>query len=49
MFVGHRHYGSGDEMALVAKEKNSRCSRFIPLLLSISKGHVLEAHGISRN
>ena len=32
-FGGHRHCGSGDIMFLVAKEENSRCSRFNPPLL----------------
>ena len=38
---------SGNKMFLVAEEKNSRCSRFNPPLLFISKGHGLKAHGIS--
>ena len=46
MFGGHRYCGSGD-MFVVAKEENSRCSRFNLPLLFIFKGHVLEAHGIS--
>ena len=32
-FGGHRHCGSGDIMFSVAKEENSRCSRFNPPLL----------------
>ena len=32
-FGSHRYCGSGDIMFLVAKEKNSRCSRFNPPLL----------------
>ena len=46
MFGGHRYCGSGD-MFVVAKEENSRCSRFNLPLLFIFKGHVLKAHGIS--
>ena len=46
-FGDHRHCGSGDIMFLVAEEENSRCSRFNPPLLFISKGHGLKAHGIS--
>ena len=52
-FGDHRHCGSGDIMFLVAEEENSRCSHFNPpllfnpLLLFISKGHGLKAHGIS--
>ena len=38
-FVGYRHCGSGDIMFLTAEEENSRCPRFNPLLLLISKGH----------
>ena len=45
-FGDHRHCDSGD-MFLVAEEENSRCSRFNPPLLFISKGHELKAHGIS--
>ena len=43
---GHRHCGSGDIMFLVDEEENSRCSRFNPRLLFISKGHELKAHDI---
>ena len=32
-FGGHKHCGSGDIKFLVAKEENSRCSRFNPSLL----------------
>ena len=52
-FGDYRHCGSGDIMFLIAKEKNSRCSHFNPLLLFnppllfISKGHELKAHSIS--
>ena len=46
-FGGHRHCVSGDIMFLVAKDENSRCSRFNPPLLFISEGHGLKAHGIS--
>ena len=45
-FGDHRLCGSGD-MFLVAKEENSRCSRFNPPLLFISKGHGLKVRGIS--
>ena len=38
-FGDHRHCGSGDIMFLAAEEENSRCSRFNPPLLFISKGH----------
>ena len=41
-FGGHRHCGSGD-MFLVAEEKKS----FDPPLPFVSKGHGLNAHGIS--
>ena len=33
MFCDHRHCGSGDIIFLVAKEENSRCSRFRQPLL----------------
>ena len=46
-FGGHRHYGSGNIMLLVAKEENSTCFRFNPPLLFISKRDGLKAHGIS--
>ena len=46
-FGGHRHCGSGDIMLLLAEGKNSRCSRFNPPLLFISKGHGLKVHDIS--
>ena len=36
-----------DVMFLVTKGENSRPSRFSPLLIFISKGHGLKAHGIS--
>ena len=42
-FGGHRHCGNGDILFLVAKEENSRCSRFNPPLLFISKGHGLKS------
>ena len=45
-FSDQRHCGSGDIMFLVAEEENSRCCRFNPPLLFISKGHGLKAHGI---
>ena len=45
-FGDHRHCGSGDIKFSVAKEENSRRSRFNPPLLFISKGHGLKAHGI---
>ena len=41
-FGDHRHCGSGDIMFLVAEEENSRCSRFNPPLMFISKGHGLK-------
>ena len=41
------HCGSDDIMFLVVEEEDSRCSSFNPLLLFISKGHGLKAHGIS--
>ena len=40
-FGAHRHCGSGNVMVLVSEEENSRCSRFNPSLLFISKGHGL--------
>ena len=43
---GHRHCGSGNIMFLVDEEENSRCSRFNPRLLFISKGHELKAQDI---
>ena len=43
-FSSHWHCGSGD-MLLVAKQKESRCSRLNPLLF-FSKEHGLKAHGI---
>ena len=46
-FGGHRHCGSGDIIFLIAEEEDSRCSRFNPPLLFISKGNGLKAHGIS--
>ena len=46
-FGSHRHCGSGDIMFLLAVEENSRCFCFNPLMLFISKGHGLKAHGIS--
>ena len=45
-FGGHIRCGSGDMMRLVAEEEDSRCCRFNPPLLFISKGHGLKAHGI---
>ena len=36
-FVGHRYCGSRGVKFLVAGKENSRCSRFSPLLLFISK------------
>ena len=45
-FGDHRYCGSGD-MFLFAEEENSRCSRFNPPLLFISKGYELKAHDIS--
>ena len=45
-FGDHGHCGSED-MFLVAEKKDSRCSRFNPPLLFISKGHGLKAHAIS--
>ena len=44
----HGHCSSGD-MFLVVEEENSRCYRFNPPLLFISRGHGLKAHGISYN
>ena len=49
-FGGHRYCGSGNVMLLVAEAENSRCSRFNPSLLFISKGHGLfhtEYHSIN--
>ena len=46
-FGDHRRCGSGDIMSLVAEEEDSRCSRFNPPLLFISKGNGLKAHGLS--
>ena len=46
-FGGHRHWGSEDIMFLVVEEEDSRCSRFNPPLLFISKVHDLKAHSKS--
>ena len=46
-FGGHSLCGSGDIRLLVAEEEDSKCSRFNPPLLFISKGHVLKAYSIS--
>ena len=42
-FGGHRDCSSG-YMILTAKEENSRCSRFNPPLLFVSKGHELKTY-----
>ena len=46
-FGSHRYCSSGDRMFLVVEGENSRCYRFNPPLLFISRGHGLKAHGIS--
>ena len=46
-FGGRRKSGSRGMMFLVVEEENSRCSRFNPPLLFISKGYRLKGHGIS--
>ena len=45
-FGGHRHCCNGD-LFLVAEEEDSRCSRFSPPSLFISKEYGLKAHYIS--
>ena len=42
-FGGHSRCDSGDIEFSVAEEEDSRCSRFNPPLLFISKGHDLNA------
>ena len=46
-FGDYRHGGSEDIKFLVAEDENSRCCRFNPPLLFISKRHGLKAHDIS--
>lgn len=45
-FGGHRHRDRGD-MFLVVEEPNCTCSRLIPPVLFIFKGHGLKVHDIS--